>query len=399
MNKKVLLLLVLSTLTGATVLSDGAAATLPGKFRSITTLNAYNCFHAGTLNEPLFPYSNSGLWDSVSERMLYIGAAHQVPLQFIGYVETANDWRVYPMPAGFTGVSHPYDQETLDSAGILYYIHWAGSAMYRFNTRTNRWLDGTISGASGSFGTLDYFPEKNGLFRAVSGTLQFFNIGTQTWQGLGSYSMGPMHNLAQYSHAGKCVYFGGGDDNRSLYKIDTAFRVTTLRQTPFAFGITTCHLTADPVTGTLIVMTPDSLYAYDAAADTWGAICKNPISTISIGYSAVIPISTYGVIAVLNASSWPVLLFKYADPVSVERNSLPAQENLMVSQNPVHAGSRVIISSSCPGKATLFNMNGKRAASFDLDNGKAVWNVSGFPAGVYFLKTIPGNSKKIVILP
>lgn len=364
MKKKIFLFLCASIFfANATELSVAAAATKVKAFRPLTTINANNSFRAGTLNEPLFPFSNGGVWDSVSERMLYIGAAHQVPLRFIGYVASSNEWRVYPMPLGFTGVSHSYDQQTLDTAGILYYIQWSNSMMYLFNTRTNKWID-SISGATGSFGTLDYFPEKNGLLRVVSGAVRFFNIGTRTWQSISTRTMGSMHNLAQYTHSEKCIYFGGGDGNRSFYRIDTNFQITTLQPLPFDLGVNNGHITADPVTGTLIVMKTDSLYSYNSSLDTWSAICKSVISNISIGYSAVVPISTYGVIAIMSAASWPVLLFRYANSISVEQigiNTNQTSNMLLLSPNPFTKKLNIISSGIKSGtrlSIRITNLNG-----------------------------------------
>lgn len=368
----------------ASPLSEGAAAVKAGAFRPVITNAALNTWRLGALNEPIFAFSNNGVWDSISQRMLYIGAPHGCSMRFAAYTESNNTWQTYPMPPGNWAGAHSYDHQTVDTSGHYYHLYWTNGVAYRFNTRTNIW-DSLPATASG-FGTLDYFKEADGLLRVVNGTVNFYGYATSSWRSVRTgLTMGGLHNIAHYSPSEKCVFFGGGDNSRAFYRIDSALNVTPLNPLPFDLGVNNGHMTADPVTGTLIVMKPDSLYAYNAETDRWSAIVKNPVGMLDAGHMSIIAVNTYGVMAILSTSSWPVLLYKYAEPVSIEKGPVPAESMIPMQASPNPFRNQIRI--HCGQGATeisVYNTAGKMV--FKAPSDDVIWKADKMPAGVYLVR-------------
>lgn len=392
----ILLILVLCGSLFSSALSEAAAAMKPGSFRPLNTGDALTCFRFGALAEPIWAFSNGGSWDSHTNQLLMVGAPHGVSMHFIRYQESDNAWRTDSMPAGDWSGAHTYDHLTIDSAGIFYHLYWADGVAYRYDTRRAVWIS-PLPATNKGFGCLDYFPELNGLVRVVSGSVTLFRFNTGTWQTLSSgLVMGGMQSIAQYSPAGKFLLFGGGNGNRNLYRLDTNLAVTALKNAPFEFDVNQTHLTADPVSGKLIMVCADSLFAYDEANDVWQGIAKNPITNYSSGHEGVFSIPTYGVIAITSISSWPVLLYKYANPVAVEKNKVneqPAISGLSVSPNPCHSSVTIRLNGvgRSDGLINIFDCSGKKIRAFQVNPGgltTAIWdrrNESGqlMPRGVY----------------
>jgi hypothetical protein len=382
----------------ASALSEGAAAVKAGAFRPVITNAALNTWRLGALNEPIFAFSNGGIWDSISQRMLYIGAPHGCSMRFAAFTESNNTWQTYPMPPGNWGGAHSYDHQTVDTSGHYYHLYWTNGVAYRFNTRTNLWdsLPATTSG----FGTLDYFKEANGLLRVVNGTVNFYSYTTSSWRSIRTgLAMGGLHNIAHYSFSEKSVFFGGGDGSRAFYRIDSALNITTLNPLPFDLGVNTGHMTADPVTGTIIVMKPDSLYAYDAETDRWAGVVKNPVSMLDAGHMSIIAVNTYGVMAILSTSAWPVLLFKYAEPVAVEKGPASAANTIPLQASPNPFREQVRLSSGRGVmEISVFNTAGKRV--FQAFSGDVVWKTDRMPAGVYLVRAKSASgvvARKIIL--
>ncbi|MBL8025538.1 MAG: T9SS type A sorting domain-containing protein [Fibrobacteres bacterium] len=374
--------------TTASNLADIAAVIKPGNFRPLNTISPFDVWRFGVQNEPLFCFSNGGSWDPFAGRMLYCGAPHGNSMRFAAYEEVTNTWKIYPMPAGVDWAgAHSYDHQTIDSSGIFYNLYWSDGVAYCFDTKTNKWIS-PLPATNTGFGTLDYFPEANGLLRVVGGKVTFFSLKTRKWTTLTNVTMGYPHNIAQYCASGKFIYFGGGDNNNNFYIIDSTLRIKAVKQPPFPMSVTTAHLTQDPVSGTLLALRQDSLYAYDISSDSWNSIAKNPVSTQEISHMAMIPINTYGVVALLSTSQWPVLLYKYRAPVSVESKRV---KQLAVNLRANHNPFREQVTLSLPSGTTdisIFDLNGKHLFHQNT-TGKSdiVWNATKYPAGVYIVKT------------
>ena len=300
----------------ASALGEVARPMAPGTFAELKTTNALGTFVFGV--GTVFAFSNGGAWDPITRQMLQVGAPHGSKMKFVRYQESDNTWYAdASMPFGSDGWvgAHTYDHLTIDPKGVFYHIYWNDGITYRYDAPAGKWLD-PLPKTFGSYGALHYFPELDGLLRISRGNISLFRLGaraTGAWENITPTV--PMdhgyENLAAYCPAGKFVMYGGGTDKpRALYKIDTNLVVTVLNPAPFDVRINTGNLTADPVTGTLLYMNKDAIYAYNAAKDKWYPVARNPLSTSEQG---IIPISTYGVLAICSSASTPVLLYKFAD--------------------------------------------------------------------------------------
>lgn len=301
------------------LLSEVTRSMAPGTFAELKTTNAESfVFGVGTV----FAFSNGGAWDPNTRQMLQIGAPHGSKMKFVRYQESDSTWRTdSSMPFGSDGWvgAHTYDHQTLDSKGVFYHIYWNDGVTYRYDAPARKWLD-PLPKTVGSYGTLHYFPELDGLLRISRGNISLFRLGTGAtgaWENIKPSVPidSGYENLAAYCPAGKFVMYGGGTEKpRALYRIDTNLTVTALNPAPFDVRINTGNLTADPVTGTLLYMNKEAIYAYNAGKDKWYPVARNPLSTSEQG---IIPVSTYGVLAICSASSRPVLLYKFADKPGV----------------------------------------------------------------------------------
>jgi len=399
-----LFLLLLPVLAGrpvfASALSDAVAAMKPGTFRPVNALNSITVFRMAPLMEPIFAYANSGCWDPHTRQMLFGGAPHCPPAQFAAYRESDNNWRLESMPA--VGC-HAYDHQTIDTAGIFYWMNYGDAVTRRFDTRANAWVS-SLPASEGSYGSLDYFPEINGLVRTYGGSVYCYQFDKGSWQTLVSANTGNIHTIAQYCPAGKMLLFGGGNSfPRALYKLDKNLSITSLRPAPFDLGVNSGSLiTADPATGRIIVIRSDSLYGYDDADDSWHGIvaCPAVIRAYLGSQAGVIPISTYGVIAILSISSYPVLLYKNADMNAADDGRgaavLPAGE-FGLFPNPVSKGRSLRVDARGVEKLSVYAPDGRRIAG--LVPGKA-WRAN-VPAGVYLIRGGKGGkavSRRLIVL-
>ena len=346
-------------------------------FRPVTTTNALNLFRAGAGLEPIFAFSNCGAFDPATRQILFIGAPHGVSMRFVAYRESDNNWRTEPMPSGDWGGAHTYDHLTIDRDGIFYHLYWADGVAYRFNPKTNAWLSPLPKTNSG-FGTFDYFPELNGLVRAVAGSVTLYDFSTQAWRTIGTgLAMSGLHSLASYSRVHKVLIFGGGDGSRDWHKLDASGKITTMKNAPFDIGISSGILACDPVTGDFLFLNRDSLYAFDLAGETWKGVVKNPYNApdFTSHYVVGVTMDTLGVVAFLSTYTWPVLLYKHADkPAAIEK------------------GFPRLNSAAQSAPSVVYNIRGRIVARLGAE---MAWNKAGVPAGVYM--AVSGSGRNVYL--
>ncbi|MBL8025537.1 MAG: NPCBM/NEW2 domain-containing protein [Fibrobacteres bacterium] len=310
----VIMILIIVSAALSTMLGDAALSLKAGEFKSVTSLNTSSLYLGG--RGTVFAFSNGGSWDPHTRQFLQIGAPHASLMRFIRYQESDNTWYIDSMPNSVSKDNwlgaHTYDHLTIDSAGVFYHIYWADGIAYRYDAPNKSWLS-PLPVTFGSYGCLDYFPDLNGLLRFSRGNISLYRIHQNKWDTIrpGFAIEGDYESLAEYCPAGHSVIFGGGSSNaRDFYRIDTTLVVTKLNPTPFDLRIGLFHIANDPVTGTVIGCTADSLYAYNHVTDKWYVVAKNPIPTGEMG---AIPVSTYGVIAFITNSATPISLYKFAN--------------------------------------------------------------------------------------
>lgn len=348
-------------------LSAVAHSMAPGTFAELKTRNpGAFVFGVGTV----FAFSNGGSWDPNTRQMLQVGAPHGSRMKFVRYQESDNTW--YPddsMPTGTDGWvgAHTYDHLTIDPRGVFYHVYWADGIAYRYDAPAKKWLD-PLPKTTPSYGTMHYFPEVDGLLRISRGNITLFRLGkgaTGAWETIKSLVPldGGYENLAAYCPAGKFVIYGGGTAKpRALIKVDADLKVTALNPAPFDVRINTGNLTADPVTGTLLYLNKDAMHAYNAGKDKWYTVARNPLSTSEQG---VIPISTYGVLAICSAASTPVMLYKFAARPEVMQ---PASKAVIKAESETLkdlAPTRLTLEVVLPGNVTDSSNTGVQFSGSD----------------------------------
>jgi hypothetical protein len=337
---------------------------------------------------------------------------------FIAYDAAANQWREKGLPFSGHG-GHTYDNITMDFHNHCFYWFTNDDEMYKYTPSADNWNLLSQSGSRPKTGhgmALEYFPEMKGLFHVYEqgAPLSLFSLETKTWQRMSpSPAMGAYHNLAEYSRVHNIMLFGGGNyGERLLYKMDASGAVTKIAEPPVDVGINKALLTADPVTGDFLVLSgensSDSLYVYHVNTDVWETLGPNP--GINNAFCVVAQISTYGVICFLSNSSWPVLLYKYADgAAAVETgplNNSAAKSLLSITPNPARGRTTIKVRGSEAGyketKIRVYNVAGSlcSVASLPAAASTYTWNTAHLPTGIYIVQAKINNkiiSQRIIL--
>lgn len=426
-----LLLSVLIFSAQGSALGDAVKLMSPHAFRPIINSTGLETgmFRVGLNNECIFPFANGAAWDPANEKILFIGAPHQHPwvYGFPIYDVQSNNWRSGNVNPYFNPVptmqvnTHSYDNvASIYGTGKFYYFtptpntHPAYStnaySLNIYDVPTDTWDIEVVpnSMVSGPYSSITYFPDINSLIYANGGLISRYNLGTHQWNVLGNRTMGGIHNLGEYNPVHKIVVVGGGSDNcRQLYKIDTLLNITPIKAAPFNLEVTTCILTCDPVTGTYLALCSDSLYGYDVATDTWSSIVKAPVANFDAQWAVATPIKEYGVVAFLTNYSWPLLLYKHANSVVVEKNETTRSTHTLTvsaSPNPVTGTAQIHcqLSEAGHGNLDILSLEGRIIRSMAMSGAAATvrWNRtdtqgSRVPAGVYLVRVRESSGKQI----
>jgi hypothetical protein len=124
-------------------------------------------------------------------------------------------------------------------------------------------------------------------------------------------------------------------------------------------------MVCDPVSGDVLALQADSLFAYSFATQQWHGVIKNPLLPYDSHKFMVVPISTYGVVAYLTVYQWPVLLYKHADnPAAIETRNASATRlvpDMVAAPNPFKPISSITYSLPASGHVELsvYDLAGK----------------------------------------
>jgi len=297
-----------------TALSDTASQMAPGTWAQLTGTNVFNAslLKTGTTDWVL-NYANSAVWDPVNKEVRFIGKGHGESVRMIIYDEATDNWSNGPTTVS---APHAYDNNAIDpSTGIQYYraSGWGGYRMRKYENGS--WSDmpssPTTNGAWSVATGLTFFPELNSLFLIGSNKLSQFDLDTQTWSitktGL---STGGYHTVAEYDPVNKVIYYGGGNNETTLYRMDAQFNQTTIAEAPAIIGVNSSIVSVDPVSGDILLLGRDrSFWAYKSATDEWVSLDASSVPVFAnqssypnraTVFTAVTPIADYGVTMYLN---------------------------------------------------------------------------------------------------
>ena len=314
----------------ATELAKLAAGMKPGSWVELKT-DGYtaNLLKAQYLH--ILEYPGAAAWDPTSQKVLFVGQGHYSALKFISYSAKKNAWQLRETPTWWKGdpktgkgpIGHAYYNNTIDPIkGALYHHQSATRFVHRYDIAKDEWTTlPEIKDAATGHGTgIAYFPERKELVRVLGGTVHLFNEEKNTWTRLSDkLTMGPYHNVAQYSAVQKLVLFGGGNGSKDLYKLDAAGKVTQLPPAPFEVGINTAVVTSDPVSGEFVILhKEDRFYSLNAATATWKELSTKgmPFQMKGSSFDVVAtPLSNHGVTFFFTAErkGLKVCLYKHAN--------------------------------------------------------------------------------------
>jgi hypothetical protein len=379
----------------SSAISDAATQMAPNSWRPLTTqgLEA-DMVISGDKGSYIYGFSNDAIWHEETGQLLYIGAPHYMPMKFNVYTAATNTWRAEALPpcqSSLGWVSHSYDNLAIDTdRGHMYHLY--RGTLYRFDVAANQWGAPLPGLGDSRYGSLEYFPEMNGLIYVLKGTISFFNLDTKKWSTIKTgVAMGGYHNLAQYSPVYRKMLLGGGNGNNSLHLMDSQGNLKRISTPPVAVGINAALMTLEPVSGNFLVMTEESVYIYYVESDRWETLNKSFFAEVS--FAVVAPITSHGVVAVISNTQWPVLLYKYADSHTPIRPRITLSNGPVVNVSPNPFSSSTMISlnnMSGPGtiQPRIFDITGRLVKTLKPEKNpyQFRFDAKGLEAGVYILR-------------
>jgi hypothetical protein len=308
-------------------------------------------------------------------------------------------------------MGHGYDHQDINVAAGIYYFR-ENHVVHCYKISNGTWSDTPQNTDIYSIALgVSYFPEAHGLFVADMqvGKAWIYLDATSQWKTLSTTivgTTGSYHGISEYNPVHKVVIFGGGNGNRSLYKMDSLQKITRLNDSPVDLSCSSLSslLTVDPVSGDYLVITSDGLFhIYDVVTDTWRmGPGSNFFGSTKGGSNGAVwgviaaPISNYGVVmfAKDNLANSMVYIYKHSSGSRIDGQKLnsPAKAGLKVdiSPNPFRSSVAISIASNGPENvsAGIFNVQGKCVADLTrafAQGNRITWNSGQLPAGIYLL--------------
>lgn len=274
----------------------------------------------------ILEYQNSGVWDPTSHQVLFVGGPHENQGRFITYDEATNAWRQEPDPTpSYLLYNHTYDHNTINPAtGELYFRPFNRPEIWAYKIAQKAWRKLTTipQGDFNCCGSIQYFPDRDGILFVGTSEIEFYYVGRGRWTSpWTTIKTGPYHATAEYSPVAKVLIFGGGSGVKTVYRMDAKGSIRQMGDSPVPLDSGGHAIfTVDPVSGHFLLFGEDStFYAYDSETDRWTLQAQRP-PFFDVGqYGAVscsiaIPIDTYGVVMTVTYSPTQprVFLYKHA---------------------------------------------------------------------------------------
>jgi hypothetical protein len=352
-------------------------------------------------------YAEQAEWDSITNRLIFVGSGHAEPAQGLLYDEATDTWKSIPTPREpqtfENRMGHAYDHSTMiRDKGEFYlvtYNNYNGEWFYRYDFETENWT--TISSGLAGYnvnnisqricyaGAMEYFPDIN-HFIMISGDYgnrsSYLNLNQTPWtwrdlrrpSGLG---FGYYHTLMEYNPV-KRVMLAVSKSGDGILDTNLTFR--KINHPPFDAHPLSVYLACDPVTGTYLALTNTRFLKYDIDTDTWSdlpkkaddsAIFSDPL-TQGVGFT----IPDYGVIGMILGALSPakVFLYKY-DPQSTV--TAPAAKSpvagISAFPNPFSGSVKIncnVTRTSDRVTYTIHDVSGRAVRHFQGRAGAIIWD-------------------------
>jgi hypothetical protein len=306
-----------------------------GQWQELVTGNIGVLNQAGT-DGNIITYGADAAWDPAARKLLYVGNDHIDSIlseadRFVVYDANTNAWQnMAPPPWSTPGsTDHGYYHHAFDSSSGKMYRR-AGKESQTFATyhvASNTWAsappDTGISGSSSCCSGVEYFPAL-GIVHAQGGEpggglLRALNLTTNQWSAIGApipTLTAGTYTYGAYNAFHKVMIFG---QNAASYKVNEQRSVSQIASPPFTLydgGGYLPTITADPVTGEYLVLTPTTrqLYTYNVTTNAWQQ--RSSPTKPNLANNSVIaePIPNYGVTMYVacHATNCKVYVYKHA---------------------------------------------------------------------------------------
>jgi hypothetical protein len=311
-------------------LSGVAAGMKAGQWAPLTqpaglSLELFRAGNGNTLG-----YVDKGCHDPVHRQVRFIGQAHYGDLRFHQYDEAEHSFVNLPDPPWDDGGSkrssmggHGYQHNALDPAtGDLFFRHFNGNIIRWLHRATGEWTAMTAPNTRNT-GGLEWLPNigsSGGLVLYLGTSCHRWDKATDTWATPENKTLTGQtyHTIAVRSVPSNLVVFGGGNAGRRLWKIGASGGATRIADCPVAVGIGASVSTTCPISGDVLVFSPDNtLSRYEMAGNRWR---KEALPT-SVNFGAVnksvrrivaISMPAHGVVMMLLGAVPSLWLYKHA---------------------------------------------------------------------------------------
>jgi hypothetical protein len=322
----------------ASALTDAAANMHAGQWKEFTTKNLGNdTVLFKNVNGELWyadystTWTNYLAWNPGTQELYWVGAPHLVPFAFLRYSAADNFWyNETNVPdcmriGGYDGCfSHGYDSGTIDPVtGTFYYV--TGQQIFAYKIADKAWTGWKQADLLGGFGNaFTWFPELKRLIYVIGnatndgGWVEVIDPATRKLDTAAmKLQMGGYHNTMEYSAPHHKVYFGGGNDTRDFYSMDSTRKVVKLADAPEILTCKGTSLATDPVSGDpLFLAASNNYYAYKAASDSWVKSTSPPDQLNDTGGSVAClatEIPELGVVFYMSPIRRKAYLYKHAE--------------------------------------------------------------------------------------
>lgn len=308
-----LLLWLIPSIAGASVISDAAAALAPGSWVQINTTgisNLHDNVSGGT--QHVLTYIDGIHWDPVRRRGLALTSDDPGDRYLVVIDEPTNTWSRTLIS---NGRSHQYDSFSCDLVErVCVSVSGDGGASWSINmdtlVMTSRGAVPTgFSDAEGGSWNAD----RGGFYLNDAGCLHRFDTVTFTWaQNVACVPSGTTtyHSVSEYNPMRHITVFGGGTNatGRNIYHMNAAGTITRKNDAHTDVGALEAprsEFVYEPVTGNFLLLRSNGkLWEYNPQADTWtditvasGVPSQLFLTSDSNQLNAVaMPIPAYGVI-------------------------------------------------------------------------------------------------------
>lgn len=272
--------------------------------------------------------------DPVNKRIYFIGCDHNQAQKFMEYEEATNVWTNRGATPFGAPTAHGYDANVFDHVNDRLY-HVFGNVVKICNRASNTWADSASKASLGWYNQgqpgAAFFPERGTAGRVMifqtgnppNGVVLEWDVATDTWSTLlhgGGVLVRPQHgfsyhNFAVHSPIHRCVFFGGGNGTRMVFKMNAGGTVTACPDCPTGTmigpsGNDPSLAVVNPANGNLIVMSSATAWCeLDGVTNQW-TIKTGPCEVLATPPSAngaygtvAAPLYWLGLIAFVRCSS------------------------------------------------------------------------------------------------